>query len=169
MKLKRILLATGISITIITGCIVLNEISIRKMLRSSVSAAVINTVPEHSFGPEEIKQSEMLTNIRNDILGLFGVQDCVMSIGFGVDSSNFGSYHEPKADIRLKLNDDGIFSYSLEQAVTEILKGYIPEIKDENIAITNITGKTDANTPVGNNSTVSGNAMEVQKKRGTVQ
>jgi len=100
------------------------------------SSDVVETPTPDEQG-QALQHLEKTIEIRKAILGQYGVQDCFLAVG-SVIATN-----EPTVDIRLTLNQGIFLSYNLEQAITEIVKNSIPEIKEENISITDITEISD--------------------------
>ena len=149
MKIKQVKVASGACIAIL-ACIICAYAFFRQNEPDiSEFYSVINGYPTPILidDPKNVQAAE-IGEIRNCILKLYGVLDCFAAISYGADSPFDSSYSEPTADIRLTLSEDGIFSVELEQAVIEIIKSHIPDIKDGNIAITIITSKTDDYTQI---------------------
>ena len=114
---------------------------------TTLSSDVAETTTPDEQG-QALPHLEKTLELKEAILAQYGIQDCFLAIGYVTNTS------ELTVDIRLTLNQDIFLSYKLEQAITEIVKNSIPEIKEENISITEITENTDDNI-VGNESIVS--------------
>ena len=123
-----------ILLTLIIGC--KGNDTLAESQDTTLSSDVAETTTPDEQG-QALKHLEKTLEIKEAILGQYGVQDCFLAVG-SVIATN-----EPTVDIRLTLNQGIFLSYNLEQAITEIVKNSIPEIKEENISITDITEISD--------------------------
>ena len=103
---------------------------------TTLSSDIVETPAPDEQG-QALRHLEKTIEIRQAILAQYGVQDCFLAVGYVTATS------EPTVDIRLTLNQDIFLSYILEQAITDLVKSSIPEIKEENISITDITENSD--------------------------
>ena len=113
---KKTLILTGICIAILASSAIYALYNLH-LQRPILPIPNVNSYPVIIDDPEDIFRTEVLIEARSAIIGLYGVEECFIVTRYGNDSNI-----EPGVDIRIDLNDDGIFSTSLKQAIIDIEK-----------------------------------------------
>ena len=92
----------------------------------------------YPMNQEELVEYEKLKvmQIRDNILKNDDIKECNVFVKISTDSPFVKSQNEPTAEVHLTFIDGIVLSSSQTQDIVQIIKNYVPGIKNENIIIT---------------------------------
>ena len=140
---KKSIIAIGACTTLLISGIIIYSLHSQYKQRAYLPIIEISSYPVIIDNPNQVKQSKLLLEMRNEILSIYGIDDCFMITRYGEYSQTEDVNNVSSVDIKITLNDDGIFSNSLKQKVIEVVNSFFPDIIEEDIIITDITNNDD--------------------------